>query len=76
DIKLAAMIGSFLGWRQLLLTIFLATLCGSMVGLLLMALGLKTRKDPIPFGPFLSLGAFLSLLWGDSLMGWYGQFFR
>jgi len=76
DIKLAAMIGSFLGWRQLLLTIFLATLSGSVVGILLLALKLKARKDPIPFGPFLSLGAFLSLLWGDLLIGWYAKFFH
>jgi len=76
DIKLAAMIGSFLGWQRLLLTIFLATLSGSVVGILFLALGLKGRKDPIPFGPFLSLGAFLSLLWGDSLIGWYARFLQ
>jgi len=76
DIKLAAMIGSFLGWQRLLLTIFLATLSGSLVGILLLALGLKGRKDPIPFGPFLSLGAFLSLLCGDLLIGWYAGYFH
>jgi leader peptidase (prepilin peptidase)/N-methyltransferase len=76
DIKLAAMIGSFLGWQRLLLTIFLATLSGSTVGIFLLALGLKGRKDPIPFGPFLALGATLSLLWGGSLIAWYGGLFH
>jgi leader peptidase (prepilin peptidase)/N-methyltransferase len=76
DIKLAAMIGSFLGWQRLLLTIFLATFFGSLIGLSLLATGLKSRKDPIPFGPFLSLGAFLSFIWGDSLIGWYATFLR
>lgn len=76
DIKLAAMIGAFLGWQRLLLTIFLATLFGSVVGIPLLALKLKGRKDPIPFGPFLSLGAFISLIWGGSLIGWYGRFLR
>jgi leader peptidase (prepilin peptidase)/N-methyltransferase len=76
DIKLAAMIGAFLGWKQLLLTILLATLSGSVVGILLLILGRKGREDPIPFGPFLSLGAFLSLLWGDLLIGWYAAFLR
>jgi leader peptidase (prepilin peptidase) / N-methyltransferase len=73
DIKLAAMIGSFLGWQRLLLTIFLATLSGAVVGILLLALGLKGRKDPVPFGPFLALGATLSLLWGGRLIEWYGK---
>ena len=76
DIKLVAMIGSFLGWQRLLVTIFLATLSGSLIGLSLLAMGLKGRKDPIPFGPFLSLGAFLSLIWGDSVVGWYAAFLR
>jgi leader peptidase (prepilin peptidase)/N-methyltransferase len=76
DIKLAAMIGAFLGWQRLLLTIFLATLFGSVVGIPLLVLKLKGRKDPIPFGPFLSLGAFISLIWGGLLIGWYGRFLR
>jgi len=41
-----------------------------------LVLKLKGRKDPIPFGPFLSLGAFISLIWGGLLIGWYGRFLR
>ncbi len=78
DIPLAAMIGSFLGWQKLLLTIFLASLSGSVVGVMLLALRLKGRKGEevdttVPFGPFLALGATLSLLWGGRLIEWYGR---
>jgi leader peptidase (prepilin peptidase)/N-methyltransferase len=78
DIPLAAMIGSFLGWQKLLLTFFLASLSGSVVGVMLLALRLKGRKGEevdttVPFGPFLALGATLSLLWGGRLIEWYGR---
>lgn len=76
DIKLAAMIGAFLGWRLLLVTIFLAALSGSLVGIFLLGLRLRRREEPLPFGPFLSLGAFLSLLGGDRVVEWYASFLR
>jgi len=71
DIKFIAMIGSFLGWQKVLLTIFLSSLAGSIVGILLMALGKKGRKSKIPYGPFLALGAVISLFWGDRLIYLY-----
>lgn len=37
----------------------------------LLATGRKSRKDPIPFGPFLALGGLISLFWGEALLGWY-----
>jgi leader peptidase (prepilin peptidase)/N-methyltransferase len=71
DVKLIAMIGAFLGWKGVLLTIFLAALVGSLVGIFLMVFMGKGRKDPIPFGPFLVLGALLTLFWGGELMSLY-----
>ncbi len=71
DVKLIAMIGAFLGWKGVLLTIFLAALVGSLVGIFLMVFMGKGRKDPIPFGPFLALGALLTLFWGGELMNLY-----
>jgi len=73
DIKLIAMIGAFLGWRDVLLTIFIAALTGSMVGLYLMIMLGKGRKYPVPFGPFLAIGAVVSLYWGPEIMIWYSQ---
>jgi leader peptidase (prepilin peptidase) / N-methyltransferase len=71
DIKLIAMIGAFLGWQGTLFTIFSSALLGSVVGMTLMLLGKKGRKDKVPFGPFLSCGAILFLLSGDGLIQWY-----
>jgi leader peptidase (prepilin peptidase)/N-methyltransferase len=76
DIKLTAMVGALLGWRAALLTIFLGTLTGSIIALFLLASGKKGRKDPMPFGPFLALGAILALYWGDDLIAGYIRLVR
>ncbi len=71
DVKMAAMMGAFLGWRMLLVAVFLALLGGSGSGLLLIALGRRRRRDPIPFGPFLAAGTIIAALWGERLLDWY-----
>jgi leader peptidase (prepilin peptidase)/N-methyltransferase len=71
DVKLLAMIGAFLGWKAVLLTIFVGALSGSVIGLTLMAIRVKQRGDPIPFGPFLALGAMAALFAGPELIAWY-----
>jgi leader peptidase (prepilin peptidase)/N-methyltransferase len=75
DIKLIAMIGAFLGWQGVFFTILVGALVGSVVGLGLMSMGKKGRRDKIPFGPFLALGAILFILLGDNLIFWYLQLF-
>ena len=75
DVKLGAMIGAFLGWKLVLLSILLSVLIGGPLAATLLATGRKARKDPVPFGPFLALGGMISLFWGDALLAWYfGQF--
>jgi prepilin signal peptidase PulO-like enzyme (type II secretory pathway) len=76
DIKLTAMVGALLGWRAALLTIFLGTFTGSLIAIFLLATGKKGRKDPMPFGPFLALGAILALYWGDDLIAGYIRLVR
>jgi leader peptidase (prepilin peptidase)/N-methyltransferase len=71
DIKLTAMIGAFLGWQGVFVTIFLAALSGAVSGLFLLLIKKKGRKDALPFGPFLALGALLSLLWGHEIVHLY-----
>jgi leader peptidase (prepilin peptidase)/N-methyltransferase len=71
DVKLGAMLGAFLGWKLALLSILLSTLLGGPLAAGLLVTGRKGRKDPIPFGPFLALGGFVSLFWGDALLAWY-----
>jgi len=71
DLKLIAMVGAFLGWRSVILTIFLGSLSGAVVGLSFMALKGWGRRTPIPFGPFLALGAVLALFLGTTIWDWY-----
>ena len=71
DITFAAMVGAFLGWKLLLLGLFLAVLVGAAVAVALLAAGRKGGKDPIPFGPFLALGGVVSLFWGKEILQWY-----
>jgi len=71
DVKLLAMIGAFLGWKAVFLTIFLSSLIGSITGIMMMILKGKDFKYAIPFGPFLSLGAVVALFYGESLIRWY-----
>ena len=71
DVKLGAMAGSFLGWEKTLVAIFIAFVAAALVGMALILLGKKRRKDIIPFGPFLSAGALVSLIWGKELILWY-----
>jgi leader peptidase (prepilin peptidase)/N-methyltransferase len=64
DAKLAAMLGAWLGWQGLLLSSFLACVVGAIVGGGAMALHLISRRQPLPFGPFLAIGAVLTIFWG------------
>ncbi len=75
DSKLAAMMGAWLGWKLLLLAGFLACAAGAFVGGGAMAIGLIRRRQPIPFGPFLALGAALAALWGEQMITTYVQLF-
>jgi leader peptidase (prepilin peptidase)/N-methyltransferase len=71
DIKLLAMIGAFLGWRAVLVTVMIGSLSGALVGSVRIWLGRAGSQVPIPFGPFLALGALAALLFGDGLIDWY-----
>ena len=74
DVKLLAMIGAFLGWKSVILTILLGSLIGSITGIIIMILKGKDFKYPIPFGPFLSLGAVVSLFYQNEIVSWYLQY--
>lgn len=71
DIKLLAMIGAFLGWKPALLTIMIGSLAGSLIGISMIALRWMKRDEYIPFGPFLVLGALLSMFFAQPLLDWY-----
>ena len=65
DVKLLAMIGAFMGWQMAILTFFLAPFLGIVIGII----NLTTKKDhTIPYGPFLSIAALVSLFWGNKII--------
>ena len=72
DIKLIAMMGGFIGWKAVLLTIFMGSAFGATVGIGLMVFKGMHRKTPIPFGPFLVAGAVAAIFWGGGILEWYG----
>ena len=71
DVKLLAMIGAFLGWKAVLLTILLSSLVGSITGIIVMLSKGKDFKYAIPFGPFLSFGAVIALFYQNEIIFWY-----
>lgn len=71
DIKMLAMIGAFLGWQLTFVTLLLATLVGSALGIGMLALGLADRRYPLPFGSFLAAGAVTATVVGKPLLAWY-----
>ena len=76
DVKLAGVLGlylGFLGLRYVLFGLFLGFLLGAVGGILLIVTGLRSRRDHIPFAPFLAGGAYLALFVGHRFLAWYGH---
>ncbi|RXT14715.1 A24 family peptidase [Ammoniphilus sp. CFH 90114] len=71
DIKLMAVVGMAIGWKLTLLSFFIASLIGGIVGFILLVTKKVKRKDPIPFGPFLALGTLIAYFWGVELIQAY-----
>ena len=71
----AAMLGAFLGWKAVLVTLILASFSGAFIGLAMMSLHKGDMKYALPFGTFLALGALAAMFAGDPLIAWYARFF-
>lgn len=76
DVKMLAMIGAFLGWKAVLVTLVLASFSGAAIGMVLIAVQRGGMKLALPFGTFLSLGALAAMLVGEPLVAWYSGFFQ
>jgi len=76
DFKLLALFGAWLGWQALPGVILISSLVGAVVGGILIALKGRDRHHPIPFGPFLAVAGWISLLWGEQIrhayLNWSG----
>jgi leader peptidase (prepilin peptidase)/N-methyltransferase len=75
DVKMLAMIGAFLGWRQVIVTVFLASFGGAVVGVTLALAGKRSLQSRLPFGTFLAIAAFAASIWGEWLLSWYLGFY-
>lgn len=71
DVKLAFLIGLFLGFPNILVGLFFSFLIGAIIGVGLILAKRKTLKSEVPFGPFLVAGTFIALFWGEKIINWY-----
>lgn len=76
DVKMLAMIGAFLGWPLMVLTLVLASFAGSIVGVTLIVSGRGGLQAALPFGTFLAFGSLVAAAAGDSILAWYLAFYR
>ena len=75
DVKMLAMIGAFLGWKLMLLTLVLSSFLGSIVGVAIIAFNRGDMKYALPFGTFLAMGAIAAATAGDRIIAWYTGFY-
>jgi len=71
DVKMAALIGMVTGFPLVFVALFLGIVIGGLAALILLLLKIKKRKDPVPFGPFLSVATIVILFWGSDILSWY-----
>jgi len=72
DIKMAAMLGAFLGWQKVLFIFMASAVIGLVVSVIMMAVSARLRKTRVvPFGPFIALAAMVAVIWGDRLIAYY-----
>lgn len=71
DVKMLAMVGAFLGWKAVLLTLVLASFAGALVGIFLMITSRGGMRHALPFGTFLAVGSIVAMLAGDQIIAWY-----
>ena len=76
DVKMLAMIGAFLGWPLMLLTLIIASFAGALFGGVMMASGRGGMQAALPFGTFLAIGALAAAVTGDPIISWYLSFYR
>lgn len=73
DFKLLAALGAWMGWQSLPLIILLSSVVGAALGILLIALKGRDHQQPMPFGPFLAIAGWITLLWGPVIIDLYWQ---
>jgi leader peptidase (prepilin peptidase)/N-methyltransferase len=75
DVKMLGMIGAFLGWKLVLLTLVISSFLGSIVGVFVLVSRKESLKYAMPFGTFLAVGAVVASVMGNAILDWYLGFF-
>jgi leader peptidase (prepilin peptidase) / N-methyltransferase len=75
DVKMAGLIGLMTGFPNAVVAVFGGIILGGLSAIALLLFKKRTRKEGIPFGPFLALGAIIALLYGNYIVDWYLNFF-
>ncbi len=71
DFKLLALLGAWMGWEVLPLTIILSSFCGAFIGISMILFGGHDRKQAIPFGPYLAMAGWIAMIWGQEITAAY-----
>lgn len=75
DVKMLAMIGAFLGWKAVLVTLVFASFSGALIGVAMMSFQKGGMKYALPFGTFLAIGTLVAMFVGEPFIAWYAGFF-
>lgn len=75
DAKMAFFMGLLLGFPKILISLFFAFFIGGIIGIILLLSKKKKLKSEVPFGPFLTVGTFIAMFFGENLLNWYLKFF-
>ena len=71
DFKLLAIFGALLGWQAILTIVLLSSVVGAVIGSIQLAVQGKEQSTPIPFGPYLAIAGWLTILYGTEIQTWY-----
>jgi len=74
DMKLFGVLGIVLGWKNVFITFFIAAALGAVIGGLFMLFNKTSKKQPIPFGPYIGMGALISYFYGEQILTFYLSF--
>ncbi len=71
DVKLMGVLGFFVGWKYILLIMVSSFIIGAIISIVLLIFKIKSRKDYIPFGPFIAMATLISIYFGEEIIHWY-----
>jgi leader peptidase (prepilin peptidase)/N-methyltransferase len=71
DFKLMAVFGALLGWQALPMIVLMSSLVGAVIGITLLSIQGKDKATPIPFGPYIAIAGWISLIWGEAIQSTY-----